>query len=269
MVKKIFIIFILMFMFIGIFSLTSFANDYGHNHDFQNGFCTICGKRHACNFVGATSSKPGVCFCGYSEADYVLQKKDTNLDLWIYEEVGNGDELNKNIIDNFYFIDTTGGYDLYMPKRYEEVFIDTQGNAVMPGPFVQYYIHSSTNKRVECILIKDPNIYIDEISLNSSLEEFKLWAVRNGLMVRYENDEHVSATSGHYTVSFSKNKMQIGYHEEYYATENELIISGPCCDNERHIDFTNWIIPCVVVVFSVLLYVWYCIKKNNHSDKID
>lgn len=197
--KKLFVFIITLLIVMNTMMCVTFATD----------------EQHVCEYVGGSYSKPGQCECGNTEKGYVLPKSDTNLDYWIYEAVS----LPPTDIDDFYPIE----YDL------EGWYVNSNKYPILsngtPISCVKYFIttDSTLNGHVEKIIITDPEVYFDGISLKSSLDEFKAYAIRHGLQIREVWSNTVIAQTGYYSIEFSHEKIEIDYTPNIILRDLKLL----------------------------------------------
>ena len=256
MFKKLLILLFAFFILISVVSLITFADDVSnHEHNFQNGFCITCNERHNCIFQGATIYEPGVCICGFSEADYILSRPETNLEFWINDTV---DISTLNLSHGFYPISLEQYYNL----KYGWPTRDDRGEGVHPKVIVKYRIlDDSTKPNVKEIVIMDPDIYLDNISINSTMEEFKEWAKNSGLTFIYQLDNSCEFQTGLYNVRFVKDKQISIKYTDRYSPSQKLVVEDVDTYNINVLDIML-VIFIVLGIVEIVLFVKT--KRNKH-----
>ncbi len=230
-------------------------------------------EQHICEYVGANSHNAGQCECGNTEEGYVLPKPDTNLDYWLYEVVSQSPYTQPDG-DRFYSLRFNASEGWYINSKYPplsdnngEPILDSYGDLQAPECCVEYYIRTypTFNKHVGRIIITDPEVYFDGISLKSSFDEFEAYAIRNGLQIRDVYADKVVAQTGYCRIEFSNEKIDMYYSTSYYS--NELDIIGPCFGDETvtvwHRLFRNPQLIALILMPIVILIIFIGIKKRR------
>ena len=230
---SIILVLVLVFVVVNIRSYINVdENNSSENHSSDNNVISVddpyeeeVGHVHEYNIssikgIGGGYDYGGYCRCVVNEVGYKLSKpNNTNLDFWVYDVTSNSAfNLQANLKTNFYSIYDDGSAGEYFNKKYTPI-TNADGKIEAPEQCVTYYIRIDETfaHHVYTITITDPEVYFDGISLNSSIKEFKEYAERNGLKIRYENDSRCIAQTGHYRIEFEEESIIISYERRYYA----------------------------------------------------
>lgn len=280
MLKKIYSVIVFVCTLLSIFALTAFADsNINHKHNFSNGVCTICNEKHQCNYEGTEWYVPGICQCGHSEKDFILNKPNTNLDFWIGDII---DDLSS--LDNDYYY--TKNKKFIINKKYTPISVYDDGMGEPPIHFVGYVIEPYENKHiVQKIVVYDPLVYIDNVTIQSPRDVFFTWAKNNNIEIVYDKGGSVSAQTGRYSIGFGPNDcMMIEYSKVYFPDtqkdtddqplgnpNDELIIDetyfsdiNPTSKFKSFLQKHIYII--VVVVGVVVAGIVLIIRKNKNND---
>ena len=141
-----------------------------------------------------------------------LPDPNTNLEFWIGENVDSID-LSKYQVKHGMF----GGVQFYGTNYIPTV--DPNKNQIDPSECVLYTItsypdYSDKEQHITSIYITDPNIYFYNISLNTSITDFKNVMENLGFEVDTITDNYCKVKYGKYTIAISKECIIINFNVE-------------------------------------------------------
>ena len=149
-----------------------------------------------------------ICFSGCG-GQTLKKPSDTNLELWITEDVTNFD------FSDFYKEPGNIEPFAYYGSDYEPVGFEEDNDPILPEHKVVYLVgsypdHSSKRQHVVGITITDPSITFYGITLESDKEEIKKAMIANGFELVFEADSSLV-----YSLYFKLDNISFRFYEDY------------------------------------------------------